>query len=103
MKRIGAFWKAKEGSKAVLTGSIDLLGEEIKIGVFKNDKIMVDVEEFYTLKGQLKEAQRINDKYIERIASSLTKCEEMEAERERQERLRREKRAIPGHNVPIKQ
>jgi uncharacterized protein (DUF736 family) len=38
MKRIGAFWKGKEGSKAVLTGAIDLLGDDIKICVCKNDK-----------------------------------------------------------------
>jgi hypothetical protein len=38
MKRIGAFWKGKPESKAVLTGSIDLLGTDIRICVCKNDK-----------------------------------------------------------------
>jgi uncharacterized protein (DUF736 family) len=37
-KRIGCLWKAKEGSKAKLTGIIELLGEELPIGIFTNEK-----------------------------------------------------------------
>jgi hypothetical protein len=36
--RIGSLWAGKQGSKALLTGAIDLLGEDIRIVVFKNDK-----------------------------------------------------------------
>jgi hypothetical protein len=40
LKRIGVLWKPKEGSKskAVLSGSIDLLGEEVRVVVLKNDR-----------------------------------------------------------------
>jgi hypothetical protein len=36
--QIGVLWSGKPGSKAVLTGTIDLLGEPIRICIFKNDK-----------------------------------------------------------------
>lgn len=37
LRNIGGLWKAKEGSKCVLSGTIDLLGQPIRIGVFKNE------------------------------------------------------------------
>lgn len=37
-KQIGALWRGKEGSSAVLTGTIDLLGEPIRICIFNNEK-----------------------------------------------------------------
>jgi uncharacterized protein (DUF736 family) len=37
-KQIGALWKPTKKSRALLTGSIDLLGEPINIGIFKNEK-----------------------------------------------------------------
>jgi hypothetical protein len=36
--RIGALWEGKKDSKALLTGTLDFLGEDIRIVVFKNDK-----------------------------------------------------------------
>lgn len=36
-KQIGALWKPTKQSKALLTGSIDFLGEPINVGIFKND------------------------------------------------------------------
>jgi uncharacterized protein (DUF736 family) len=36
-KQIGALWKPKRDSKAVLTGTIDFLGEPIAVGIFKNE------------------------------------------------------------------
>ena len=38
LKRIGSLWKPKEGQKAVLSGVIELLGQDIRVGIFKNDK-----------------------------------------------------------------
>ncbi len=38
LRKIGALWRGKEGSKAVLSGSIELLGEPIRIMVFKAEK-----------------------------------------------------------------
>lgn len=38
IRKIGSLWKAKEGQKAVLTGTIELLGEELRIGVYRNEK-----------------------------------------------------------------
>jgi uncharacterized protein (DUF736 family) len=35
-RNIGAMWKPKQESKAALTGSIELLGMNIRIAMFKN-------------------------------------------------------------------
>lgn len=37
-RKIGSLWKGKEGSNAVLNGTIELLGEPLRISVFKHEK-----------------------------------------------------------------
>jgi hypothetical protein len=37
LKRIGAAWKGKQGSKALLTGSITVAGKKQRWMLFKND------------------------------------------------------------------
>lgn len=39
LKKIGSLWVAKDGQKAVLSGVIELLGQDIRVGVFKNAKV----------------------------------------------------------------
>lgn len=34
--RVGSLWKAKEGSKSVLNGYLDVCGMSVRISVFKN-------------------------------------------------------------------
>jgi uncharacterized protein (DUF736 family) len=38
LRDIGGLYKGKEGSKMLLSGSIDFLGDRIRIGIFKNDR-----------------------------------------------------------------
>jgi uncharacterized protein (DUF736 family) len=40
LKRVGVLWKPKEGqqTKSVLSGSIELLGEDIRVVILKNEK-----------------------------------------------------------------
>jgi uncharacterized protein (DUF736 family) len=59
MKRIGAFWKGKPDSKAVLTGSIDLLGADIRVCVCKNDKKEKENEpDYYILRMEERKPQQ---------------------------------------------
>jgi len=38
LKRIGSLWRPKPGGKAALSGSLDFLGESVRIIVLKNEK-----------------------------------------------------------------
>ena len=39
LSKIGALWKTKKpGSKIVLNGTITINGEEVRVGIIKNDK-----------------------------------------------------------------
>lgn len=56
--RIGGLWKGKEGSKALLSGSIDLLGEDIRVVIFKNDKKEGKQPDYFIVRSRdIKEAQ----------------------------------------------
>jgi len=45
LKRIGAAWKGKPGSKALLTGSITIAGKKQRWMLFKNDHKPADSKE----------------------------------------------------------
>jgi hypothetical protein len=38
LKRIGALWRPKPGGKAALSGTIELLGESLRVVVLKNER-----------------------------------------------------------------
>ena len=38
LRKIGSFWKAKGDSKCKLSGTIDFLGDNIRVGIMINDK-----------------------------------------------------------------
>jgi hypothetical protein len=38
LKRIGALWRPKPGGKAALSGTIDLLGDSLRVVVLKNER-----------------------------------------------------------------
>ena len=38
LRKIGALWRPKPGGKAALSGSLDFLGESVRIIVLKNEK-----------------------------------------------------------------
>ena len=38
LKRIGALWRPKPGGKAALSGTLSLLGEDLRIVVLKNEQ-----------------------------------------------------------------
>jgi len=49
LKRIGAAWKGKPGSKALLTGSITVAGKKQRWMLFKNDKKTEEREPDYVI------------------------------------------------------
>lgn len=73
LEKIGAFWKGKPGSKAVLTGSIEVGGKKYRALVFRNEdkkgdkhpdyRVMTDPDEV-TEAGQKGRAKPAADKPI---------------------------------------
>jgi hypothetical protein len=49
LKRIGALWRPKPGGKAALTGTIDFLGESVRVVVLKNERRRNDRDPHYTI------------------------------------------------------
>jgi len=37
LDRVGAFWKPRPGSKAVLTGALEVDGRKLRVGLYKNE------------------------------------------------------------------
>lgn len=49
LQKIGAFWKAKPGSKALVNGQIEIDGKKMRVGLYENNHKTKDTSPDYTL------------------------------------------------------